>query len=472
MAGPFDELAALLGERAGLSVEPARDERFVKLAQREMERAGFSEQRAWVEGLRRGLLPLEPLLDQITVGETYFFRDLPHFEFVRREVLRPLRERGRLIRAWSAGCSSGEEAYSLAILFEGEGLGTSSTVLGTDISPAALARAREALYRPWSLRGAGAALAEPWLHREGDALRLAATIRARVTFRLLNLAEAEYPKAATGTEGLDLIFCRNVLIYLQPRVIAGVGERLFRSLSPGGWLIPGPSDPGLASLAPFEAHVTGAGVFYRRPEAAPRRRSPPRLPASKPAEKPAAKPVPTAPAPIRVRAPQAPAPADPLAAARKAFAAGHWLEAAALAEKRPGDPDAAALRIRALANAGDLAAAASVATEAAGRHGLSAEIAFLRALVLEELGRDAEALAAIRSLLYLAPTLAVGHLLHGSLLLRRGDRAGARRAFQRATELCEALPPDEPAQLGDGETVGQVCARASLMLSTTEDAGA
>src|SRR5205085_544478 len=108
---------------------------------------------------------------------------------IRREVLPELRRRlgsELRVRAWSAGCASGEEAYSLAILLEQEGLGERAFLLATDVSRAALARARRAVYSAWSLRGESAATARPYLRGQDNHLVLEDKVRRRVVFDYLN----------------------------------------------------------------------------------------------------------------------------------------------------------------------------------------------------------------------------------------------------------------------------------------------
>ncbi|MBC7818111.1 MAG: chemotaxis protein CheR, partial [Planctomycetaceae bacterium] len=169
-----------------------------------------------------------------------------------------------VLRAWSAGCASGEEAYSLAMLFDSEGWAGRSHVLGTDISARALAAARRGSYREWSFRGDGAAQALRFVTRRSEEHVIADALRGRVEFKPLNLAIENYPSMAAGTVALDLILCRNVLIYFDLATVASVARRLFESLVPGGWLVTGASDPPLGEHAPFETVIAPEGVFLRR----------------------------------------------------------------------------------------------------------------------------------------------------------------------------------------------------------------
>ncbi len=273
----YERATRLLGERTGLAFPPARLGDVEAGIRRAMARARVPEAARYLTLVERGALPLDDLVAELTVGESYFFREPAQLECIRREILPEvgrLRGPGHGLRVWSAGCAAGEEPYSLAILLEEEGI-AGAHLLGTDISRPALARARAAAYGAWSLRGADERLVRRYFSRRADGgLVLDDRIRRRVAFEYLNLAAGDYPLASTGTCGMDLILCRNVLIYLDRRTVRRVARGLFESLADGGWLVTGPSDPLLSGEAPYETVVTSAAVVYRRP--APARAAPDR----------------------------------------------------------------------------------------------------------------------------------------------------------------------------------------------------
>ncbi|QRK13526.1 chemotaxis protein CheR [Archangium violaceum] len=433
---------------------------------RAMARVGLSNDfDAYRARLEADPAAMDDLLVELTIGETYFFRNPEHFDFVRREVLpdlRRLRGPGHVVRAWSAGCASGEEPYSLAVLLMEEGYGAHMEVRGTDVSRAALARASVASYGEWSLRGTDAGRMRPFLLPEGKRYTLAQEVRERVHFGYLNLAEDSWPSAAHGIWGLDIIFCRNVLIYFNRLTIEAVARRLHAALAEGGVLITGPSDPPLGEYAPFETLVTDWGIAYHRPVPGDttRMHSLRLIPAPDPAPAPAPlEPTPAPPAPtvLPPPPPALPSPAGPegLEGAKQALARGDWHEAARLAGALQEDPGAAAVAVRALANLEPLAAVRACA-EAAARHPLAVELRYLEAMLLLGLGRLQESERAVRQALYLEPSLAVAHLMLGHILRRQGDREGARRAFRAAESLCATLPPDTPVFLADGERAGRL----------------
>jgi chemotaxis protein methyltransferase CheR len=485
----LEAVARLLSERTGLVFPPPRHDSAVAGIRRVMARAGLSDLARYCERLRSDPAALDDLIAELTVGETYFFREPGHFDFLQEALaqLRTCRPPDHVLRAWSAGCASGEEAYSLAILFEEEGVGERAHILGTDISRTALARARQAVYSSWSLRGAGAARASRYLHPRGGGLVLDDRFRYRVTFEYLNLALDVYPSLATGTWGMDLILCRNVLIYLDPDTVRRIGRRLFEALAPGGWLLTASSDPPLNGAAPFETVLAEAGVFYRRPLGARSSEDSVLGPgysvlSTQYPARPGTAPGVAAPdrgfadsAPATRAAPLVESPAshgpevDPLLAAREALARGDYTHAVELTRGLLANPAAAALHVRALANL-DPGQAARACTEAAARHTLATELHYLHAVLLLDLGRDEEAARAARRALYLDRSLAIAHFALGSILWRRGDLEGARRAYRNARDLCAARPAEELAPLAEGERAGRLAEAAAAQLAILDAA--
>ncbi|MFY1827167.1 CheR family methyltransferase [Myxococcus fulvus] len=262
----FPAVLALVEERAGLAPPscPASAEEGISRA---MARAGVGDFETYRLRIADDAAAMDDLLTELTIGETYFFRTPEHFEHLRRVVLPGLRERhgqDYSARLWSAACSSGEEPYSLAALMMNEGWGQHMTVLATDVSRTALARARRAHYGEWSLRGPWAERMRAHLRPEGRQYILAPDVKQHVRFSYLNLALDTWPSPDSGIWRLDVVFCRNVLIYFNDATIEAVARRLHASLAEGGCLFTGPSDPPLGGLAPLEPVLTEWGVFYRR----------------------------------------------------------------------------------------------------------------------------------------------------------------------------------------------------------------
>ncbi len=423
---------AAVRARTGLVLEGTRRDD-LESAVREVLHDAAPEQ--WAETLRTDTQLFDRVVAAITIGETYFFRDPDHFAYLRDEFLPALRARepGRTVEAWSAGCSTGEEAYSLAILFDQAA--TPVHVLATDISRTAIAKAKAAVYGRWSLRGDAARLVGEALRpaSHADTFAVIPRIKERVRFAHLNLVEGNLG-ARLPARGMDVILCRNVLIYLEPQAIRRVARRLFDALADGGVLITGPSDPLLGEAAPFVCDYTPSGVRYTK--------GPHKTTVAAPALPEfidAAPPPPPLP-------PQVPAPVEPP------------VEPPVLLQ----DETAELTALRAQANS-DATGAVQAAAAAAKLHPKSREIPFLEAILLMNLGRLAEAEVVLRRLIYLDPSLAVAHFALGNLRLRSGDLAGARRAFKAAGQAASALPADEVLALSDGETAGQMVTAAARL---------
>jgi chemotaxis protein methyltransferase CheR len=502
-APPVIETALhLVRQRTGLVFGPGRRSAFEAGLARAMQRAHPATPDVYLVRLQTEPALLDDLVAEITVGETYFFREPEQFAVLGRDILPALlarTPRDGPLRIWSAGCATGEEPYTVAILLRQQGWGGAAHIVATDLSRRALAAARRGLYGRWSLRGVPEHVVRTYFTPVGGRFELAPAVRGDVEFRYLNLAEDAYPSLATGIWGMDLILCRNVLIYFDRDTIARVARRLLDSLSDDGWLLLGASDPPLADLAPCDVVVTTAGLAYRRP-ARPARPACPGGPAHAPAaatcsDAPASEQSPALPSPLPTPTPIPPPPPPPqplrplpvpepaesvadrgLAAVARAYAERDYPRAAELARRAVqhdgGDPAVWVLLVRALANRGDLRAAGHACAAALDRHRTCAELAYLHAVLLAEAGRHADAAGAARRALYLDRTLAVAHLALGAALARLGDARGARRALRNAERLLAELPPGAVVPASDGEPAARLAEIARAQLGLLQGAAA
>jgi chemotaxis protein methyltransferase CheR len=434
----FVEIARLVTKRTGLVFAPNRCASLEQAVRHVMRERSLRDLAEFEHKLSAGTLPWEVLIPQITTGETYFFRDAQHFEFLTNEALPRLLElRGvdHRPRVWSAGCATGEEAYSLAMALAESGKLSGSFVLGTDLSRTALVRARAARYKKWSLRGLDPRLFEKYFRWTAGEAVLAPEIGAQVTFQELNLAGPGYPSPTTSTFSMDVILCRNVLIYLSAETIANIARRFFDTLAPGGFLITGPSDP-LLSDAGFEIESTPTGIVYRRPVSG-------FVPAPEP-------PRPAEPAQRTRDAARSPTArltlhADELhARAQRAFADGEHQTLVQLARAHPSEAWLAVLAVRARTNAVPVRSAETECRAALLRHPLSAELHYLHALTLLELSQRPSAAEALRRAIYLDPGLAIAHFTLGAVLRSLEDMSGAERAYRNAAQRCQLRPEGEP----------------------------
>jgi chemotaxis protein methyltransferase CheR len=220
---------------------------------------------------------LDLIVEHLTVGETYFLRDPAQIAALRGTILPAIvKRRGtdRRVRMWSAGCSTGEEPYTLAILLREQAVldEWEALIVGTDVNRESLRVAREARYPAWSFRATSEAFKQRYFDAVGNGWRLKEPVRRMVRFGWSNLAAD--PLLAPSAD-FDLIVCRNVTIYFDDAATQRLYRTLIGSLAPGGWLMLGPSDPMPAERDALERVDVHNAVVWRRlapdqPQAAPR----------------------------------------------------------------------------------------------------------------------------------------------------------------------------------------------------------
>ena len=210
----------------------------------------------------------EPSLSQQVVeallnNETYFFRDRAPFDLLARYALPELhvrRQKNRRIRIWSAGCSTGQEVYSLSMLFAEEPekwIGWTVDILGTDVSNACIDRARSGSYTQFEVqRGLGINQMIKWFEECADGWRAVEPLRKPVRYQVHNLLE---PAPHPG--GFDIVLCRNVLLYLSPDKKALAFERLAGAMAEDGWLMLGAGETVIGQSVKLGADIKARGLY-------------------------------------------------------------------------------------------------------------------------------------------------------------------------------------------------------------------
>lgn len=215
---------------------------------------------------------LEHLITDITVGETYFFRDKQQMATLQNKVLpriiKAKREKNhRSLRIWSAACSSGEEIYTIAILLN-EILHDinywSIHLLGTDIDTEALKKAKKGVYSKWSMRSIPDYYKVRYFSEKDNKFYLSPNIINKVDFQYLNLNDNTYPSLVNGTNAQDLIICRNALIYFSKECTQRLMKKIHASLIDDGVLLLGASDPVAIEGTEFVFHHEEGMVFSRQ----------------------------------------------------------------------------------------------------------------------------------------------------------------------------------------------------------------
>lgn len=256
----LERFRAAVVRRLGLFFDEGKDAFLAEVLQRRLE-ASRCEASRYLDDLERGAVASEvgALAAELTVAETYFFRNPAQFDALSEAVLPHF---ARPPRVLSAGCASGEEPYSLAILLNERFGDGAPRVRAVDLNPAVLEKARQGRFSAWSLRETAASLQQRWFSPEGRLLKIDASVQRAVAFEERNLAcpDPELWRA----EAYDVVFCRNVLMYFAPEVARAAIERITRALVPGGFLFLGHAETLRGLSREYVLCHTHNTFYYRR----------------------------------------------------------------------------------------------------------------------------------------------------------------------------------------------------------------
>jgi chemotaxis protein methyltransferase CheR len=445
------QLSDFVADRLGLSFPPDRWadlERGILSAAPELDFTSTGEFARWLLSSPLSRSQIETLASHLTVGETYFYRDSRAFEALEERVLPELiRARGKCekrLRIWSAGCCTGEEAYTIAIILKRVIPVLSEwnlTILATDINPRFLKKASKGLYGEWAFRGCPAWIRKGYFTRTGGGLsQLCPDIMGMVHFAYVNLAEDTYPSLVNGTNAMDIIFCRNVLMYFTWDRMRRVADNFHQALLDGGWLFVSPSE---ASHALFRNLImeTGEGtILYRKEDGR-----------SRPAEV----------------LPEAEAPAPEEAPSWGAMPES-TRETPLPPAPQPKGEKPMALLARAYANQGKLAEALELCGKAIVLDRLDPGLHYLRAMILQEQGQVDEAVVSLNRALYLDQNFALAHFSLGNLVRMKGKRKDAVRHFKVALSILGGYTLEEVVPASEGMTAARL---REIVESTLEGGG-
>jgi len=396
----------------------------------------------------------------ITIGESYFFRDDAQMAFLRDvffpQLIQRRREQGDLkLRIWSAGCSSGQELYSLCIMLH-ELLPDIDRwhlhLLGTDINPDALSDAIRGRYSEWSLRAISDECRQRYFTPAGNEHKLDAGVRQQTRFAYLNLKDDSYPSILNETNALDLIMCRNVFIYLQKQLLNKVVTRMRDCLQHEGMLMLGATDTVNINVRDFTLHNHGYVHYYRKtlaPSTAPSPMQPAVTPSA--VSKPHGdrtlqrRPVPARQTPHR---PQQQPPAEtrlsPHAQAIiELIRASDWQ--AIVEQTESSETESSGLlqqfRAKALANLGRLDEAAQ-ACELSLEQEKEKHTYFIYGMVLAEQERHEEAAQALQKALYLDRFFVEAWYQLGLLQMRTGQHKAGLKNLMNARDIAARGDPE------------------------------
>lgn len=485
----LEEASAVIAEKMGVYFPRQRLKDLERAFSRAAKELGYTSLEACLGWFLEEPLTREKtdtLAGFITVGETYFFRESQCFEVLEQEILPELvrkRRRGaKRLRIWSAGCATGEEPYSIAIMLHRMQhllKDWEISILATDINMQALQRAMKGEYSPWSFRNTPDWLRKNYFRPSADGrLAVIPEIRRMVNFTYLNLAEDLYPSVLNETNALDIIFCRNVLMYFSPERIRETLERFNHCLLDEGWMIVSSCETSNLLSSSFSAVYYPDIILYRKMGHRPAtERSRESLPVLPPLPMPMARPVPEKAPAIVTQAPRkAPAPMAPentpsLQEARKLCSIGQYRAAEehtrALLQRNEHDGEALVLLCRIYANEGRLEDALRLAERALAQDKLNAGNYYLHAMILLEQDKKDEAAASLKRALYLNHNHASAHFMLGTLARATGQPAEAKKHLHNALSILEKSDPQEAVEDSEGLQAGKLAEMIRITLNNT-----
>lgn len=444
---------------------------------------------------------MDTLVGYLTIGETFFFRDKALFQTLADQILpdqfRSGQDRARRLRIWSAGCCTGEEPYSLAMLLDqmsGRWKGWSIEILATDINPRFLERARKGVYTRWSLRDTPQALIDPYFKQvDANRFEIISRIKDMVQFLPFNLAAPGAGGGPASQKPFEMIFCRNVLLYLSPEVIDRVVARLAGALVDEGWLIVSPTEtafvhsPDLTGVH-FPGTILHRKSHERKKNASPRTALPLLIP-----KKPK---TPDPPSPFPLPLPFALSDAGPRASPQgqgpillQEYSERHsppeesfptpdtakneeYQRAVSLCEKGQNEEaskileglladglqgkeaslgaDVRLVLARCLANLGRLSEARKWCEQAVDYARMRPESHYLLATIYRESGMEQESLQALKRVIYLDPRFVMAYVALADLARLKGNGGESARHLATALALLREMDPKETVPHSEG----------------------
>jgi chemotaxis protein methyltransferase CheR len=502
----ISRLSRFVNSRTGLYFPPNKWRDLRRNIQAAAPDLGFTDTEQciqWVLSARLTQEQIDIIVGHLTIGETFFFRDRNVFDALKDHVLAPMaRSRKgseKRLRFWSAACCTGEEPYSIAILIdEMAGLlqGWKIAIMATDINAQFIEKARQGVYSQWSFRDMPDRLMTRYFTQTGkNRFEISPHIKKMVTFSQLNLIEEGAVMPWGEADAVDVIFCRNVLMYLSPDMRTRVVHRLTPFLAEDGWLIVSPSETALVKAPELHPVRFPGAILHKKghPETAKEKAvavAPPRItPEKRKYANGAVAPLPSLPiAPFypEKTSGSSPSPvllkrekgtekkADLYGEALTLYEKGRYQEAAEklgrlLTDEKTGDhsrrmPEPMVLLAKACANLGRLEEARKWCEKAVTLEKLNPDYHSLLAAIYQELGLTEEPLRSLQRVIYLEPDRVIAHFMIGHLMRQQGKAGDANKSFINALGLLSSMKPGETVPHSDGLTAERLRDTIALMM--------
>lgn len=444
----------------------------------------------------------------LTIGETFFFRDIGQITLLKNRILPELIEQKKAryatgeakpsLRIWSAGCSTGEEPHSLAILVKElipDLDNWDVLILGTDLNQESIEKAKRGIYDSWSFRMVKPQLQRRYFYQHKTNWEIDEQIRRMVTFRSGNLLKDSFPSPTSDIHSMDIILCRNVFIYFDSKAISVVLEKFHNTLRRGGYLIAGHTELHGQNIGQLQAKVFPESVVYQRHEdlqfetplankageqrtrgagekeqmASPAIKYKPSLLIEKREKN------------ISVETQSAKHKSSVVSSATETtfqtvltqaetlFNNGAYASAIKEAEQvikqQPDNFSAYYLMAQAFGNLGKCEQAIGCCQQAIKVDSLSVKPYYLLAHIAEAQGNVEQAKDLFKKVIYLAPSFISAYLELGSLYESEGDTVRARKMRNTAFELLKELPPHATVEQQDKMTAGELLFHVKNLLN-------
>ena len=453
----FSGVWEVISARLGLEFPEGRRSTVIRYLVSAAGEFGFDDFDKFIEWLLSAELnkqQIEMLASYLTISETFFWREPNVFsaftDFIIPELIKLKKDGDRTIRIWSAGCSSGEEPYSLAIALQRSIPNIKEwniKILATDINPNALKKAATGIYTKWSFRNCPSYLQTGYFRNLGnDRFEIVPKIKEMVTFENLNLTEDLFPSFINDTYSMDIIFCRNVLMYFTDEWVNRVSGNLYKSLNKDGWFVVASCELSSFVFPQFKPVNFKDAIVYRKGDMVFNTVNElPGLPLSS-------------------------LPGEDVATVEEVDIPFIVLD---LVDKQTEPESIPALvftpehnadvetikvvdvisKISKLANKGNLQEALSLCNEGIEKDKLDICLYSLRASILQELDMHDDAIASLKQAIYLDPNFIMGHFALGNLFIRQNKARNAMMHFKNVLDLIRNLENDEILPESDGLSV-------------------
>ena len=409
----------------------------------------------WLLSTNLGLKQIGILASYVTISETYFWRESNVFEAFSQDIIRSLVETRNIdeknINVWCAGCSTGEEAYSIAILLYRnipEKRDWKITIIATDINLKALSVARSGIYGSWSFRNSPSWLRSTYFKKlDNEEYEVIPEIKKMVTFSYFNLVEDNFKLPLPGNIKPDIIFCRNVLMYFTCEWANKVSSKLIHSLSENGWLVVSSCELSLYTFPELTTLNFPGAIIYQN--IANEKLEPMNSMLTSSHER----------------------FLDSNNEAKIAANVTHQPNSTTSGiVKSPGESISEKIfEIRQYADQGHLEEALSICCKVIAKNKLIPELYLLRASILQELEKSQEAIKSLRQAIFINPDYLMGHFTLGNLFFKQGEIKKAKRHFMNAIELIDTMPNSDSPVESEGLSVdfirGSILSNLRLKMS-------